>query len=91
VRLFGRWSVTTRDEPGFEELAGRFPSLPGARSVVSVALDRVADSCGYGVPRMEFVEQRDRLLSWADGRGDAGLQDYRTERNRESIDGLPGY
>ena len=75
----------------FAELATRFAALPGARSVVSVELDRVADSCGYGVPRMAFVEQRDRLLRWADSHGDAGLGEYRAERNRESIDGLPGY
>ena len=58
--------------------------------MVSVTLDRIADSCGYGVPRMELVEQRDRLLSWAES-GDAGIADYRVERNEESIDGLPGY
>ena len=40
---------------------------------------------------MAFVEQRDRLLRWADSNGDAGLGEYRAERNRESIDGLPGY
>jgi hypothetical protein len=91
VRLFGRGTVTTRDAPDFELLAARFAAFPGARSVVSVEVDRVADSCGYGVPRMAFVEQRDRLHTWADSRGAAGLDEYRAERNRESIDGLPGY
>jgi hypothetical protein len=91
VRLFGRGTVATRDDPDFDALAARFVPLPGARSVISVEVDRVADSCGYGVPRMAFVEQRDRLLTWADSRGDAGLDEYRAERNRESIDGLPGY
>ena len=89
VRLFGRGTVATREDPAFGELAARFAALPGARSVVSVELDRVADSCGYGVPRMAFVEQRDRLLRWADSHGDVGLGEYRAERNRESIDGLP--
>ena len=57
---------------------------------MTVALERIADSCGYGVPRMELVGQRDRLLSWAESKGDAGLADYRADRNDESIDGLPG-
>ena len=90
VRLFGRGRVTTCDEPGFDELAEPFAALPGARSVISVDVDRVADSCGYGVPRMVLVEQRDRLLTWARSQGDAGLRDYRAERNRPSIDGSPG-
>jgi Pyridoxamine 5'-phosphate oxidase len=91
VRLSGRGTVTMPSDPGYEELAECFPSLPGARSVITVDLDRVSDSCGYGVPRMELVEQRDRLLTWADQRGDAGLAEYRADRNRLSIDGLPGF
>jgi hypothetical protein len=57
---------------------------------VTLAVDRVADSCGYGVPRMQFVAQRDRLLDWAARQGDQGLATYRGEQNRRSIDGLPG-
>ena len=91
VRLSGRARVTTCDEPGFDELAEPFAAVTGARSVISVDVDRVSDSCGYGVPRMELVEQRDRLLTWAESRGDTGLRDYRAERNRLSIDGLPGF
>ena len=90
VRLFGRASIVTCDDPAFDALAAYFPPLPGARAVVTVELDRVADSCGYAVPRMELVEQRDRLLTWAEHRGDAGLAEYRADRNELSIDGLPG-
>ncbi len=91
VRLFGRAAIVTCEEPGYAELAARFPVLPGARAVVSVELDRVSDSCGHGVPKMEVVEQRERLLSWAESKGDAGLADYRADRNATSIDGLPGF
>ena len=87
----GRGDVVTPDAAEYDTLAAQFPALPGARAVVSVALDRIADSCGYGVPRMELVGHRDRLLAWAESKGDAGLAHYRAERNEESIDGLPGY
>jgi Pyridoxamine 5'-phosphate oxidase len=90
VRLFGRGEIVTCEDPEFAELAGRFATLPGARAVVTVALDRVSDSCGHGVPRMELVEQRGRLLGWAEARGDDGLAAYRAERNTTSIDGLQG-
>jgi len=91
VRLFGRATVVTCEEPGYAELAAHFPALPGARAVVCVELDRVADSCGHGVPKMEVVEPRERLLSWAESKGDAGLAEYRADRNATSIDGLPGF
>jgi len=91
VRLFGRGSVVTCEEPAFAGLAAHFPDLPGARAVVTVELDRVADSCGYGVPKMEVVGQRDRLLTWAEAKGDDGLSEYRADRNAASIDGLPGF
>ena len=56
-----RWSRATTRRLG--ELAAPFADLPGARAVITVDVDRVADSCGYGVPRMELVEQRERLLT----------------------------
>jgi len=91
VRLSGRGRVVTCDEPAFAALSALFPTLPGARAVITVDVDRVADSCGYGVPRMELVEQRERLLTSLAAKGDDGLAAYRAERNATSIDGLPGW
>ena len=90
VRLSGRGAVVTCDDEEFEALAAPFTRLPGERAVITVDVDRVADSCGYGVPRMELVEQRERLLTSLAAKGDAGLEAYRAERNATSIDGLPG-
>jgi hypothetical protein len=53
-------------------------------------LDRIGDSCGYTVPRMDYVEDRDQLVRWAETKGDGGLRDYRTKKNAQSLDGLPG-
>jgi hypothetical protein len=91
VRLSGRGEVVTCDQPTFAELSSRFTALPGARAVVTVSLDRVSDSCGYGVPRMALIEQRERLVKSAESRGDDGLAEYRAERNATSIDGLRGF
>lgn len=90
VRLSGRGAVTTCDDSEFEALAAPFTRLPGERAVITVDVDRIADSCGYGVPRMELLEQRERLLTALAAKGDAGLEAYRAERNATSIDGLPG-
>jgi len=89
VRLHGRGEALTRDDARFAEEAARFPEHPGARSVVRVEIDRVADSCGYAVPLMDFRGERDQLERWALKRGEEGLAAYRAERNAASIDGLP--
>jgi hypothetical protein len=55
-----------------------------------VDVERVADSCGYGVPRMELVADRTQLTDWAARQGSDGIADYQRQRNATSIDGLPG-
>jgi hypothetical protein len=91
VRLSGRGTVVTCDEPAYAEARAPFAVLPGARAVITVDVDRVADSCGYGVPRMTLVEQRERLLTSLDAKGEDGLVAYRAEKNATSVDGLPGF
>lgn len=89
VRLHGRGEAVLPGDARHPGLAARFPERPGARSVVRVDVTRVADSCGYAVPRMALVDERDQLVRWARRKGEEGLDAYRTERNAESIDGLP--
>lgn len=95
VRLHGTGRVITVGEPGFdEELAAFGPAgldrRPQARAVVTVDVARVADSCGYAVPKMELVEERELLDSWSKARGPEMLTRYHAERNATSLDGLPG-
>ena len=90
VRLYGKGGVAPIGTPEFATLAARFPSYPNARTVISVALDRIADSCGYGVPRYRYEGERSQLLDWADRKGPDGVEAYRAEHNAQSIDGLPG-
>lgn len=89
VRLHGRGAVVRRGDQGFDELAGLFPDLPGARAVIRVAVERVGSSCGFAVPRMRYEGERDRLNRWAEAKGADGLEAYRADKNAVSIDGLP--
>lgn len=88
LRLCGRGRVVLPGAPGWDELAGRFPPHTGIRQVVVADVERVQTSCGFGVPRMDTVQQRDQLVRWAEAKGDA-LPAYRREKNARSIDGLP--
>jgi hypothetical protein len=57
---------------------------------VLVDVTRVSDSCGFGVPVMELVGERDLLTRMATKHGPDGLVAYRWQHNAASLDGLPG-
>ena len=95
VRLHGRGRVVTRAEDGFD--AALEPFTMGlasrrteARGVVTVDVTRVADACGYAVPRMHLESDRELLDSWAEHKTPEKLREYRAEKNEVSLDGLPG-
>ncbi|MCE7986943.1 MAG: pyridoxamine 5'-phosphate oxidase family protein [Caldilinea sp. CFX5] len=90
VRLHGKGRVLEPDHPDFAKLIDRFPALPGVRSIIRVAVQRVSDSCGFGVPRYTYEEEREALLKFAESKGLAGMAAYRASRNAHSLDGLPG-
>lgn len=91
VRLHGRGRVVTRYDEGYDDLASRFVDLPGARAVVVVDVERISDSCGWGVPLMDYAGERDLLQPYFERRGADGSADYRRRKNRASIDGLPAF
>lgn len=89
VRLQGRASVVEPGDAEFAALAARFPARDGVRAVIRVALSRIADSCGYGVPLMRFEGERKQLDAWAQRKGPEGLRAYQLDNNTRSLDGLP--
>ncbi len=98
LRLHGRGRVVVADEPEFERLLerARFEGSPleeARRAVIVVEVERVADSCGYGVPLMAYEGERDHLELSARKKlrveGPEALERYKAERNAVSIDGLP--
>ena len=90
LRLHGRGEVVAPGHPDWESLAGRFPPHPGRRAIIRVDVQRVADSCGYGVPLLRFEGERSRLTEYHERAGPERLAEYVAARNAESIDGLPG-
>jgi hypothetical protein len=90
VRLHGTGRVALPDAPEYADLVARHPAHAGTRAAVVVDVTRVSDSCGYGVPMMELVGERDLLELSARKRGPEGMASYRIDNNAVSIDGLPG-
>ena len=89
LRLYGQGEYLTPDHDSFESLQSRF-SIGPLRGIVRINLSRIADSCGYGVPRFDYVGQRKTLSKWSDQKSPQELQAYREQNNRVSLDGLPG-
>ena len=92
VRLYGRGRVVLADDPEFEVLRPRFAKAReiGLRSIIVVDCDRIADSCGWSVPRMEHVEDRTILDLAQQRRTEDYYAEYAVTANAQSIDGLPG-
>jgi hypothetical protein len=90
LRLYGRGTVIEPGDADFATLRARFGPFDAVRSIVRVALTRIADSCGYGVPRYRYEGQRTQLVEWARRKGAEGVVQYRQANNGKSIDRLPG-
>ena len=89
VRVYGKGKVHLPGSPRWDELRSRFPEIPGIRQVISIAIEEVRTSCGYGVPTLTFDGDRPTLERWARAKGPEGLVRYRREHNAKSLDGLP--
>ncbi|MCY7319930.1 MAG: hypothetical protein LH617_14610 [Ramlibacter sp.] len=89
VRFHGAGEVVTPTSPAWDALHGAFPADPAARAIILVGVQRVSDSCGYGIPELAFVQDRDAMKRWAETRGLAAPPQYRRDMNSHSIDGLP--
>ena len=61
VRLYGKATVTSVEDSPLSELLLQSPAevlaLP-ERQVIDIKIERTITSCGYGVPIMEFSQQR---------------------------------
>jgi Pyridoxamine 5'-phosphate oxidase len=95
IRLHGTGRAVLTDDPGFEDALARFGAAgaerrPYLRGVIVVDVTRVSDSCGFAVPRMALVAEREALDATWRSRDDENVATYKAERNATSLDGLPG-
>lgn len=90
LRLRGRAEVIERSDDRWNNYYGRLPHDLGARSIIVLHIEMVADSCGYGIPLYDYVGERNQLFAWCDRKGRAGIAEYQSQKNRYCIDGLPG-
>jgi Pyridoxamine 5'-phosphate oxidase len=101
LRLHGHAEVFQIGTPRFTELDAEldFSSIEaageGSRAIIVVELERIADSCGFGVPLMRYEGERPQQQAWIESKlrqgGPNALLDYIRHRNAVSIDALPAF
>jgi Pyridoxamine 5'-phosphate oxidase len=98
LRLHGTGEIVPATDERFAALLeqggyARFEVPESHRAIVVVHVTRVADSCGYGVPLMDYVGERPHQAASSAKRvrvhGPGAYLDYQREHNAASIDGLP--
>lgn len=90
LRLYGEGRTVLPADPDWPALAELFGQLhPTARQIFVAHITKVQTSCGFSVPLYEYTGERDHAYKWAEHKGPDGLIQYRQEKNRTSIDGLP--
>ncbi len=91
VRLYGQGQFFRPEDPQFAALRTCFDKerTAGQRSIIVLDVTRIADSCGWSVPLMEFVEDRRILDLHQEKKGEAAYAGYAEGQSARSLDGLP--
>ena len=89
LRVYGSADIVHPRDDEWDDCASLIPPPVGARQYFKVTVDLVQTSCGYAVPLMDYVEDRQVLANWAQKRGEEGIREYWREKNQLSIDGFP--
>mmetsp|Transcript_3413 Transcript_3413/g.7629 ORF Transcript_3413/g.7629 Transcript_3413/m.7629 type:complete len:265 (-) Transcript_3413:461-1255(-) len=99
MRFYGRGEVVLADalltNPKHEKLRQAWDinaekdweSVVGARSIVLLHVDRIADSCGFSIPIYDYVKDRNTLTEVSK---QTDMKEYQRKKNSFSIDGLKG-
>ena len=88
LRIYGKGRAVLPQDPDWSELAQHFDLLPGTRQIFDIAVESVQTSCGWGVPFMEYRDER-ATLQKAHAQSDPAEWMARVEGRNRSIDGLP--
>lgn len=90
-RIYGRGRAVLPQDPDWATLHPQFPPLPGTRQIFVLAIDEVQTSCGWGVPQMALVRERETLRKYGAKFTPEQMLDYWQGEGAgaRSIDGLP--
>lgn len=88
LRAYGTARTIHNRDAEWADALAQFNEPYTARQIYDMQVDMVQTSCGYAVPKMEFVEDRNVLLP-AMAAKPGTVEDYWAEKNTTTIDGMP--
>lgn len=89
ARLYGYGRAIHQPDANWHQYLAMFPLQPGVRQIMEIDVESAMTSCGYGVPSMENLSERDTLRKYWEKRDVQTLIAYQRQENERSIDGLP--
>ncbi|WP_394730130.1 pyridoxamine 5'-phosphate oxidase family protein [Altererythrobacter sp. GH1-8] len=88
LRIYGKGRAVLPQDEEWKELASHFTLLPGTRQIFVIDVESVQTSCGWGVPFMEYKDER-MTLQKAHKQSDPAEWEAKMATRTQSIDGLP--
>lgn len=91
LRAYGQASVIHPRDDAWAGLSSHFESYGGSRQIFDLRIERVADSCGSGVPMMTLEADRGvtELEPWYAAKTPEQMHGFWERKNQTSIDGYP--
>ena len=87
LRLYGYAKILTVKDN--KKLYDMFDKFVGTRQLLTMKIESVHSSCGFGVPKYKFIEQRQLLIDWSNKKGKNGIKKYQQDNNMISLDNKP--
>lgn len=87
LRLYGNAKTYSNNDKKWADYLSIFPNIAGARQIIHMNITLAVNSCGFGVPKYDFISQRDELNNWAQKKGAAGIKTYQQDKNTLSLNG----
>lgn len=87
-RLYGRGQAVLPQDAGWDVLAAHFTIERGVRQIFDIAVETTQGSCGWAVPKMELVAERQTLRKYH-AADDPLVRLAKYQERDLSIDGLP--
>ena len=89
LRLYGNGYTVLPGDDEWELLAPKFSLQLATRQIIVSDIHKVQTSCGFSVPYYGYEGERTQAQQWAEKKGVEGLEIYKSQKNRVSLDGLP--
>jgi len=88
LRLYGKGRTVRPHHADFATLSASFPDLHGRRQIILMDVESTQESCGYAVPQMELVAERETHTKYVAKQTREEIEEKQKSRNHVSIDGF---